>query len=136
MDEHNNARCPHYQLYVQPLDIETQPNVLAIRRCMLTERLIGLLRQTPDGGLLTQKLTVRIDSEREFAIIGPDLEAVTQTGCTIKRCEDQCTPAYVSHLDHFNGSDPHLEEVTCHETVEATTSKDRSQKLSTQFSPT
>lgn len=116
MEQQEARRCPHYQLYAQPLEIEHGPNVLAIRRCMLTERLIGLLVKTPNGSMLTQKLTVRIDAEKDFAIVGPDLEAVTQTACTVTRCEERCTPSYTAHLEHFGGTDPHLEEVTCRET--------------------
>jgi hypothetical protein len=115
MDKQDVGRCPHFQLYAQPLDIDNGPNMLAIRRCMLTERLIGLLEQTPNGSLLTQRLTIRIDAERAFAIVGPDLEAVTQTACTVNRCEERCTPSYVGHLEHFGGTDPHIEEVTCRE---------------------
>src|SRR5437763_274024 len=100
MDKQERNRCPHYQLYAEPLDIEHGPNVLAVRRCMLAERLIGLLLQTPNGAMLTQKLSVRISSGKDFAVVGPDLEAVTQSACTVKRCEGRCTPAYISHLEH------------------------------------
>ena len=131
MHKQESSRCPHYQLYAEPLGIEHGPNVLAVRRCLLTERLIGLLLQTPNGAMLTQRLTVRINSGREFAIIGPDLEAVTQSACTVNRCEERCTPAYGAHLEHFEGTDPHLEEVTCHENSEEAAERLPSQAIST-----
>jgi hypothetical protein len=115
MDEPINRRCPHYQLYAQPLNIENGPDLLAVRRCMLAERLIGLLEKTPNGRMLTQRLTVRIHTQMDVAIVGPDLEAVTQTACSVSRCEERCTPGYVAHLNHFNGVDPCLDEVTCQE---------------------
>ena len=68
MDKQERSRCPHYQLYAQHLGIKRGPNVLAVRRCLLAERLSGLLLQTPNGAMLTQKLNVRIDPEKEFAI--------------------------------------------------------------------
>ncbi len=130
MDKQKESRCPHFQLYAQPLDIEQTPNVLAIRRCMLAERLIGLLLQTPNGAMLTQKLTVRIDSGKDFAIVGPDLESVTRSACTVERCEERCTPAYVAHLEYFGGTDPRLEEVTCSENSEETGESERSKAIS------
>src|SRR5438094_7326187 len=110
MEKQERTRCPHFQVYAEQLDIEHGPNVLAIRRCTLTERLIGLLQQTPNGPMLTQKLTVRIDSAKDFAIVGPDLEAVSQSACTVARCIGGCSPAYSALLKHFGGSDPNLEE--------------------------
>ena len=132
MDKQAHSRCPHYQIYAQPLEIEHGPNVLAIRRCMLAERLIGLLNQTPNGSMLTQRLTVRIDSEKAFAVIGPDLDAVTQSTCTVQRCEERCTPAYISHLEHFDGQDPNLEEVTCLETTSDDNESVRAQAMPAQ----
>ena len=118
MDERGEKRCPHFQLYAEPLNINSGPNLLAVRRCMLTERLVGLLAKTSDGNRLTQKMVVRIHIDKDVGIVGPDLEAVTQTACTVKRCEDRCTPSYVAHLEHFNGTDPHMDEVTCLEKQE------------------
>ena len=113
MDEPGARRCPHYQLYAQPLGITDGPNLLAVRHCMLSERLSGLLAKTPDGHLLTNKLLVRIHSEKDYAVVGPDLEAVAQAACTVQRCEAQCTPAYGRHIKQFGATDPHLDEVTC-----------------------
>lgn len=86
---------------------------LAIRRCLLTERLIQLLAESPDGARLAQKLVIHGTNNRSYAFVGPDLEAVTQFACTVGRCEQQCTPAYTQHLEYFDIRDPRYNEVTC-----------------------
>src|ERR1041385_4507958 len=113
MESHNNKGCPHYQIYSEALELEGPPAYLAIRRCLLTERMIRLLQQSPEGNRLAEKLVIHVTNGKEFAFVGPDLDAVTQRSCTVKRCEERCTPAYLQHLNHFNITDPNEEEVTC-----------------------
>jgi hypothetical protein len=115
MNPNNERRCPHYQFNSEPLEMEGASAYLAVRRCLLTERQVKLLRKTPEGHLLADKLVVHINPEKTYAFVGPDLEAVTQQTCTVKRCEERCTPAYVQGLEHFGIEDPNIESVTCQE---------------------
>ncbi|HZO91888.1 MAG TPA: hypothetical protein VFB38_26455 [Chthonomonadaceae bacterium] len=124
MDEEHTKRCPHYQLYSEPLGLEGPPAYLAIRRCLLTERLIRLLRHSNDGALLAEKLVIHATNGKEFAFVGPDLEAVTQRSCLVGRCEKRCTPAYHQHLERFGLSDSGETEITCEDPEEE---KDTSQ---------
>ena len=131
MDMQSSKRCPHYQMMSEPLDIEGPTSYLAVRRCTLTERLIVLLRQSEEGGQLADKLVINLMNGRSFAFAGPDLEAVTQRSCTVKRCEERCTPAYAHLLDLFGLTDPREEEVTCadaEETREQASDYDTSEK--------
>lgn len=120
MNTEHPKRCPHYQIYSERLDSEGPPSYLAIRHCLLAERLIRILRQTQDGALLAGKLIIRTTEGKTFAFAGPDLEAVTQLTCTVERCEMRCTPAYAQNLEHFDLQDPGEEEVTCEEAEEET----------------
>ena len=121
MEIPNAKRCPHYQLSSEPLEMEGPASYLAVRRCLLTERMIGLLRQTQEGAELANKLVVNVVNNRSFAFVGPDLEAVTQQSCSVKRCEERCTPAYLQHLALFQITDPKEQEVTCAEEEEKET---------------
>ena len=113
MDAPDAKRCPHYQMRSEPLETDGPASYLAVRRCLLTERMIILLSQFPDGKRLADKLVVTALNNRSFAFVGPDLEAVTQQSCTVTRCENSCTPAYLQHLDLFDVTDPNESEVTC-----------------------
>jgi hypothetical protein len=119
MDDPNKRRCPHFQIYSEPLDMEGSVAYLAIRRCLFTERLIQLLEQSPDGKRLAEKLVIHGTDDRSFAYVGPDLEAVTQRSCSIERCTDCCTPAYRQHLKHFALQDPQAAEVACDDSSDA-----------------
>lgn len=119
----NPKRCPHYQLYSEPLEMDGPPSYLAVRRCLLTERLIAHLRQTEEGSLLAPKLLVRAAVDKEFAIVGPDFESVTQRTCSQTRCEERYTPAYQEHLDQFGVVDHREDEVVCEEDETETSSK-------------
>ncbi len=131
MHANDSKRCRHFQIYSEPLDLEGPPAYLAIRRCLLAERLIALLRQSPDGGKLAVKMMVNTTNGNSFAFVGPDLDAVTQHACTVRRCDERCTPAYKQHLDHFQIEDPHEDEVTCSEEV-ADTSAEKSNQSQIQ----
>ena len=111
-------RCPHYQLHSEILAQEGPPSYLAIRHCLLTARMLQLMHSRPEAQPLAQRLTVHT-SDRSFACVGPDLDAVTQHLCTLARCDRNCTPAYVELLQQFNIVDPQEEEVTCDENEEA-----------------
>jgi hypothetical protein len=115
MDQNRSERCPHFQIYSEPLDLGGEHSHLAIYRCLLTERMISLVRSRSEGVQMATKLVVNVTNGKEFAFAGPDLEAVTQLSCMVSRCDEHCTPAYVRHLDHFQIVDPHLDSVTCHE---------------------
>ena len=128
----NAKRCPHYQLSSEPLEMEGPASYLAVRRCLLTERMIGLLRQAPEGAALADKLVVNDTSNRSFAFVGPDLEAVTQQSCLVERCEERCTPAYLHHLALFQITDPNEREVTCSDEEEKETQSETVARLADQ----
>ena len=113
MESNDTQRCPHYQLYSEPLALDGPPSYLAIRRCLLSERLVSLLRKTADGGALADKLVITGKENRAFAFVGPDLDAVTQTSCTVNRCQRSCTPGYSESLEHFGAVDARQNEITC-----------------------
>ena len=115
MNAQNMKRCPHYQIYSEQLKMDGPPAYLAIRRCMLTERLLQFLDQSEEGRQLGEKMIVRTQEGKRYAFVGPDQEPVTQQACNILRCEDRCTPAYVQTLRQFEMVDPLEEEVTCTE---------------------
>jgi hypothetical protein len=113
MDPQKNSRCPHYQIYSEALEMSGPPAYLAIRRCLLTERMIRLLQQSEEGNRLAEKLVVHVTNGKDYVFVGPDLDAVTQRSCSVKRCQERCTPAYNQHLKHFDMNDPEEGEVTC-----------------------
>lgn len=115
MDQNSSRRCPHFQIYSEPLDLDGSPAYLAIRRCLLTERMIRLLKQSSDGEKLADKLVIHATNGKTFAFVGPDLEAVTQRSCTFRRCEERCTPAYQQNLKLYQIVDPLEDEVVCEE---------------------
>lgn len=119
MNSLNRSRCPHFQIYTESLIQDGPPSYLAIRRCLLTERLNRLLRQSEDGSLLADKLIVTAANNSQYAFVGPDFEAVTQQTCSITRCETRCTPAYHQHLEMFSLTDPEEDDVTCKEMEES-----------------
>jgi hypothetical protein len=108
-------RCPHYQIYSEQLKMDGPPAFLAIRRCMLTERLLHFLDQSEEGRQLGEKMVIHTRDGKRYAFVGPDLEAVTQQACNSRRCEERCTPAYLQTLQQFGLADPQEEEVTCNE---------------------
>ncbi len=71
------------------------------------------LGETPEGGMLVEKLVILARNGQAYAFVGPDLDSVTQATCTTTRCEESCTPAYERNLDHFGAVDPLEDEVTC-----------------------
>src|ERR1051325_4957755 len=113
MKDPDSRRCPHFQILSEPLEMDGPGAFLAIRRCLMTERLIRLLDRSPEAKRLSDKIVIHGANSRPYAFVGPDLEAVTQQTCYIKRCEECCTPAYEQHLAHFDIQDPYAEEVTC-----------------------
>jgi hypothetical protein len=132
MDVPNVKRCPHYQLSSEPLEMEGPASYLAVRRCLLTERMIGLLRQSQEGAALADKLVVNVANTRSFAFVGPDLEAVTQQSCAVHRCEESCTPGYAQHLALFQITDPREHEVTCSDEAENETRSETVARLTAQ----
>ena len=115
MDAPEIKRCPHYQIYSESLQLDGPPAYLSIRRCLLTERMIKLLQQSVEGKLLAEKLVVNVTNGNRYAFVGPDLDAVTQQSCSLQRCEENCTPSYLNHLNHLGIEDTNEEEVTCQE---------------------
>ncbi len=113
MNAQNTKCCPHYQIYSEVLKMEGPPAYLAIRRCMLTERLIRFLDTSEEGRQLSEKMVIHTQEDRKYAFVGPDLDAVTQQVCSVQRCESHCTPAYLQILQNFDIEDPNEEKVTC-----------------------
>lgn len=106
-------RCPHYQIYSEQLKMDGAPAYLAIRRCLLTERLLHFLAPSEEGRQLEEKMVIHTQDGRRYAFVGPDLEPVTQQACNRGRYEGRCTPAYLHTLQQFGMADPLEEEVTC-----------------------
>lgn len=118
-------RCPHYQIYSEPLHREGQVSYLVVRRCMLTERMLPLLEPSPGGRQLGERTTIQVRTGRRYAFLGPDMEPVTQETCTKERCEAYCTPAYERTLKHFGRTDPEQAEVECENPEEEQSPTDR-----------
>ena len=117
-------RCPHYQLHSELLAQEGPPAYLAIRHCLLAARMLELMQPVPEAQPLAQRLTVQAHN-RAYACVGPDLDAVTQHLCTLTRCDQLCTPAYIELLLQFNIVDPKEEEVTCEDAEDHTEPRQR-----------
>lgn len=115
MESTRDTRCPHFQLFAEPLTGEGPTSYLAVRRCLLSERLVNLLRQRPDAAEFAARLIVQAEPDRGYAFVGPDLEAVTQQTCLVARCEARCTSSYEQILAAFGVRDERLDEVTCEE---------------------
>ncbi len=118
MNSDTRKRCPHYQIYSEPLQLEGPPAFLAIRRCMLAERLLHFLNQSEEGKHLGEKMVIHTTAGKRYAFVGTDLEPVTPQTCNLGRCEERCTPAYVRTLQHFGKVDPQADDVTCTESDE------------------
>ncbi len=121
MTDHEMKLCPHYQIYSEALQMDGPAAYLAIRRCMLTERLVRFLEPSDEGRLLAEKMVIHTQDGRKYAFVGPDLESVTQMACNVPRCEARCTPAYQQVLRHFGLEDPDEENVTCTDAESETT---------------
>ena len=106
-------RCPHFQLRSEPLSQEETYGYLAVRHCMMTARMRDLLTPVPEASALVRRLSIQLDAVREYTVVGPDLDAVTQPNCHVARCDGSCTPSYKSNLLHFGIVDPHEDTVTC-----------------------
>lgn len=113
MNADTMKRCPHYQIYSEQLKMDGPPAYLAIRRCMLTERLLQFLDHSESGKQLEEKMVIHTRDGKRYAFVGTDLEPVTQQACSSRRCEERCTPAYLQTLQQFGMVDPQEEEVTC-----------------------
>ena len=119
MESSSTPSCPHFQLHSELMAQEGPPAYLAIRHCLLTERMLKLLQPIPDAVPLGQRLVIQATKGALYAFVGPDLEAVTQQGCCISRCDSRCTPAYKDMLQQFDVIDPQEDTVTCREEDEA-----------------
>jgi hypothetical protein len=113
MEQNSSRRCVHFQIHSESLNLDGPPAYLAVRRCLMTERMIVQLRATDEGAQLADKLVVNGTNGKQFAFVGPDLEAVTQRSCTFRRCDERCTPAYKHHLSLFGIADPNITVVGC-----------------------
>jgi hypothetical protein len=119
------GRCKHFSIEAEEIYVSGAPVVLRvpIRRCMLAERMIGLISQTAKGSEVAHKLRIASDPHRTHApaehphadqvkppileaeiraAFGPDLEVIHHVECTIQRCKESCTPSYKSLLQHFD----------------------------------
>ena len=115
MLSHNIQRCPHFQLHSEQLSLDGPAAYLAIRHCTLTARMLHLLEPSTDALPLAKRLVIQIDESPVYAFVGPDLEVVTQQTCTVKRCDQTCTPCYKQTLSQFGTVDPYEDSVTCNE---------------------
>ena len=118
MNSDTMKRCPHYQIYSEQLKMAGPPAYLAIRRCMLAERLLHFLDKSEEGKQLGEKMVIHTGDGKRYAFVGTDLEPVTQHACNLRRCEERCTPGYQQTLQQFGMVDPQEEEVTCTESDE------------------
>ena len=77
--------------------------------------MLKVLQPVPEAAPLAQRLVIQSTKGSTYAFVGPDLEAVTQQGCSVQRCDSRCTPAYKQMLQQFNVADPLEDTVTCQE---------------------
>src|SRR5947209_4822823 len=94
-------RCPHFQTRVERLPYELTTALLPIRRCLLAERMIVLIRPLPEAADVVHAFVQDTADEVPQCLCGPDLDAIEHSRCTRTRCESSCSPAYREMLESF-----------------------------------
>ena len=103
--------CPHFQTRIEKLPFEHTTALLPIRRCLLAERMVRLIRNKPEAATVVGTLLRDTDSEVPYCICGPDLDTIEHGKCVRTRCEGSCTPAYRVMLEDLAVED--ASEVDC-----------------------
>ncbi len=98
-------RCPHFQTRIEKLPYELTIALLPVRRCLLAERMVALIRPKPDSQEVVRTLVVDPGEEVPHCLYGPDLDVIEHSKCTRARCEESCSPAYVEILSGFKVED-------------------------------
>lgn len=99
-------RCPHFQTRVEKLSLEMTTAYLPIRRCLLSERMLTLLRPIEEAREIVETIAMEPDTEDAyFCVCGPDLDTIEHRKCSAARCESSCTVAFEEILGAFNLKD-------------------------------
>lgn len=113
----NPETCPHFQTRIEKLPLELTTALLPIRRCLLSERLIRLIRTKPEATAIVDAIIRDPDSEVPYCICGPDFDMIEHGKCVKVRCGNSCVPAYRELLKDFGVED--TVEIDCEEPAPA-----------------
>jgi hypothetical protein len=109
--------CPHFQTRVEKLPLELTVAYLPIRRCLLSERLIRLIRNHPEAAGVVKAFAVDSEAGVSCCICGPDLDSIDHSKCRRERCGSSCIPSYNEILAGVGIEDS--EPVDCDEPARA-----------------
>ncbi len=98
--------CPQFQTMMEKVPLGSGTAVLPIRRCLLAERMITLLKEVDAAKEVAAALALDPDADPPRCTHGPDLEPIEHSRCTGERCAGSCSPAYRELLGRFRISDP------------------------------
>jgi len=97
--------CPHFQTRLDETPHGLGRTLHSVRRCLLAERMVRLLKVAPGARTLAISLSIDAGAEPPLCILGPDLEPIDWTTCTADRCERSCTPSYQEVIGRFGLTD-------------------------------
>jgi len=103
--------CPQFQTHMERLNLKSDSAMLPVRRCLLSERMVTLLRGAPGAEEVIEAIVLDAETETPYCLYGPDLDAIEHEKCTAGRCALSCSPTYHRILGRFDITD--LEEVDC-----------------------
>jgi hypothetical protein len=109
--------CAHFQTRIEKLPLELTTALLPIRRCLLAERLVRLLRNNPEAAAIVETFVRDPDSEVPYCICGPDFDTIEHGKCVKTRCRSSCIPAYREILQGLGVEDTY--EIDCEEPAPA-----------------
>ena len=84
--------CPHFQTRIEKLPLELTTALLPIRRCLLAERMIRLVRSKPEAESVVETFVRDPALEVPYCVCGPDLDTIEHSKCVKTRCETE--PAF------------------------------------------
>ena len=109
--------CPQFQTHMERLNLKSDSAMLPVRRCLLSERMITLLRDTPEAEGVLKAIVLDAEAEMPYCLYGPDLDAIEHSKCTALRCGSSCSPSYRGILGRFEITDS--QEIDCGAVVPA-----------------
>lgn len=98
--------CPHFQTRMEEVPRHAGSTVLPIRRCLLSERMVALLRPVPAAQTVVWTVALDPTEEPPVCLNGPDFDTIEHARCTVERCEVSCSLRYRALLARFGVADP------------------------------
>ncbi len=96
---------PHFQTRIEKLPYELTTALLPVRRCLLAERMIALVRTKPGSDEIVRTFVLDASEPVPHCLYGPDLDVIEHGRCAHERCEKSCYVAYTEMLAGFGVQD-------------------------------